>query len=57
MPAPSGVRIVGAPKGNRSVAIASQLVSFASLADDTRGRFERLRFAWRLISSPSSDTA
>ena len=49
--ADSCVGIAGKLKGNKFVSVASTPVSFASLADDNRGRFERVRVMLRLIGA------
>ena len=49
--AASCVRIVGACHGNRFVSIASPPVSFAGLADASRGRLARPRLLLRLIAA------
>jgi NADPH:quinone reductase-like Zn-dependent oxidoreductase len=50
--APACVRIVGAcRKGNKFVSIGSPPVSFESLGDEGRGRFELARLALRFVTS------
>ncbi len=49
--AASCVRIVSRCRGNKFVSIASPPVSFTTLADGNRGRFERARVLLRLIGS------
>lgn len=49
--APACVKIVGQSTGNKFVSIGTPPVSFATLADDSHGRFERARVTSRLISS------
>jgi NADPH:quinone reductase-like Zn-dependent oxidoreductase len=48
--AASCVQIVAACPGNKFVSIGSPPVSFESLADDHRSRFELPRLVWRLIT-------
>ncbi len=49
--APSCVQIVGSCKGTKFVSIASPPVSFATLGDANRGRFELPRLIRRLVTS------
>lgn len=49
--APACVRIAGACPGNKFVSIATPPVSFETLADGTRGRFELPRLILRLVAA------